>query len=326
MSMAAQRFFCPLAASALLSSSVALAQEKPANYPTKPIRLVVTTPPGAGGDTIARIAGQILSDHFGQTVVVDNRTGGSGVIATELVAKSAPDGYTILHYADALLLIGVTRRVPFDVLKAFEPVVTSTSQPYVLVIQPSLPIRNLKEFVAYSQKVTLTYGSSGTAGTVHLGMERLAQVSGAKLLHIPFKGTAPSLIAVMGGEIHMVAGSSIAALSAARTGKVRALATLGLTRIPSWPDLPTFAEQGLPGYKLTNNYRLFAPAGTPRPILATINRVVSDGMHSPAVAQRLAAEGAQPGERASSQEIRAQLVRDYGEYEQQVKRLNVKLE
>jgi tripartite-type tricarboxylate transporter receptor subunit TctC len=305
---------------------MALAQEKPGNYPTKPIRLIVTVSPGAGSDMMTRAAGQMLSDHYGQSVVVDNRAGGSGVIATELVAKAAPDGYTILSYADALLLLGVTKRVPFDVLKAFEPIVTMTSQPYVLVIQPNLPINNLKEFVAYSQKVRLTYGSSGIAGTVHLGMERLAKASGAKLLHVPFKGTAPSLVAVMGGEIHMVAGSSIAALTAAKTGKVRALATLGLTRIPSLPDLPTFAEQGLPGYKLTNNYRLFAPAGTPRPILLAINRVVSDGMHAPAMAQRLAAEGAQPGDRANSQQIRAELARDYAELEQQVKELNIKLD
>ena len=326
MSTTAERFVRGLAAAALVSSSVALAQEKPANYPTRPIRLIVTVSPGAGADTMARAAGQILSDHFGQTVVVDNRAGGSGVIATELVARAAPDGYTILSYADSLLLLGVTKRVPFDVLKAFDPVVNLTAQPYVLVIQPNLPIRNLKEFVAYSQKVPLTYGSSGIAGTVHVGMERLAQVSGAKLLHVPFKGTAPSLIAVMGGEIHMVAGSSIAALTAAKTGKVRALATLGLTRIPSLPDLPTFAEQGLPGYKLTNNYRMFAPAGTPRPILLAINRVVSDGMHAPAMAQRLAAEGAQPGERATTEEIRAELAREYAELARQVKQLNVKLD
>ena len=324
--LASLQFFRALAASALVLSATAFAQDKPANYPTKPIRLVVTVAPGAGADTMTRAAGQMLSDHFGQTVVVDNRAGGGGVIGTEVVAKAAPDGYTILSYADALLLLGVTKRVPFDVLKVFEPIVNMTSQPYVLVIQPNLPIKNLKDFVAYSQKVPLTYGSSGIGGTVHLGMERLAQVSGAKLMHVPFKGTAPSLIAVMGGEIHMVAGSSIAALTAAKTGKVRALATLGPTRIPSMPDLPTFAEQGLPGYKLTNNYRLFAPAGTPRPILVAINRVVSDGMHAPAMAQRLAADGALPGERATSEQIRAQLVRDYAEFDQQVKKLNVKLD
>lgn len=326
MTLAAKGLLCLLTASALVSSSVSMAQDKAANYPTKPIRLVVTVAPGAGADTMTRSAAQMLSDHFGQTVVVDNRAGGGGVIATELVAKAAPDGYTILSYADALLLLGVTKRVPFDVLKVFEPIVNMTSQPYVLVIQPNLPIKNLKDFVAYSQKATLTYGSSGIGGTVHLGMERLAQVSGAKLLHVPFKGTAPSLIAVMGGEIHMVAGSSIAALTAAKTGKVRALATLGPTRIPSMPDLPTFAEQGLAGYQLTNSYRLFAPAGTPRPILTTINRVVSDGMHSPAMAQRLAADGAQPGDRANPQEIRVQLVRDYAELGRQVKQLNIKLD
>jgi len=309
----------------LLVSCGTFAQDKPANYPQRPIRLIVTVAAGAGADTIARAAGQFMSERWGQTVVVDNRAGGSGVIGSETVANSAPDGYTLLSYADAILLLGVTKRVAFDPLKTFEPVVTMTSQPYVLVIQPNLPINNLKEFVAYSQKVTLTYGSSGIAGTVHLGMERLAQLSGAKLLHVPFKGTAPSLVAVMSGEIHMVAGSSIAALAAAKTGKVRALATLGLKRIPSLPDLPTFAEQGLPGYKLTNNYRLFAPAGTPRPIILAINRVVSDGMHSPAMAQRLAAEGAQPGERATPEQIRAELMRDYAELAEQVKNLDVKL-
>ena len=324
--VAVKRVFLGLAAPVLLLASLAWAQDKPANYPTRPIRLIVTVQPGAGADMMTRAAGQFISEQLGQSVVVDNRAGGSGVIATELVAKAAPDGYTILSYADALLLLGVTKRVPFDVLKTFDPIVNLTSQPYVLVIQPNLPIKNLKEFVAYSQKTTLTYGSSGIAGTVHLGMERLAKVSGAKLLHVPFKGTAPSLIAVMGGEIHMVAGSSIAALAAAKTGKVRALATLGPTRIPSMPDLPTFAEQGLPGYKLTNNYRLFAPAGTPRAVMAVLNRVVSDGMHSPAMAQRLAAEGAQPGERATTEEIRAQMRRDYAELEQQVKQLNVKLD
>jgi tripartite-type tricarboxylate transporter receptor subunit TctC len=326
MTRAATHWVRGLAASALLWGSVGWTADKPLNYPMRPVRLIVTVQPGAGADTMARAAGHIMSEHFGQSVVVDNRAGGSGVIATELVAKSAPDGHTILSFADALLLLGVTKRVPFDVLKAFDPVVNLTSQPYVLVMQPNLPIKNLKEFVAYSQKVTLTYGSSGVAGTVHLGMERLAKMSGAKLLHVPFKGTAPSLIAVMGGEIHMVAGSSIAALAAAKTGKVRALATLGPTRIPSMPDLPTFAEQGLPGYKLTNNYRLFAPAGTPRPIMEAINRVVSDGMHAPAMAQRLAAEGAQPGERATTEEIRAQMKRDYAELDQQMKQLNVKLD
>src|SRR4029079_11664599 len=146
MRMGIACFKCTVAASMLLVSYGTFAQDKPANYPQRPIRLVVTVAAGGGGDTIARAAGQFMSERWGQTVVVDNRAGGSGVIGSETVANSAPDGYTLLSYADAILLLGVTKRVASAPLKTFEPVVTMTSQPYVLVIQPNLPINNLKEF------------------------------------------------------------------------------------------------------------------------------------------------------------------------------------
>lgn len=319
-----RRWCCWFTPVVLAYSTAALAQEKPGGYPLRPIRIVVTVSPGAGGDTIARAAAQMLTERWGQTVVVDNRAGGSGVIATELVARSAPDGYTLLSYSESLLFLGATQRVPFDVLKAFDPIVMMTAQPYILVVGLNLPVASLKELVAHSAKQTLTYGSSGIGGTVHLGMERLALLTGAKLRHVPYKGTAPSIVAVMGGEIHMVAGSSIAATAAIKTGKVRALAAMGLTRIPALPDLPTIAEQGVPGFKITNRYSLFAPAGTPRPIVAAIRRVVGDGMHSAQMAQRLASEGAQPGERVTPDELRALLAREYVEIEQQVKQLNLK--
>ena len=157
-------------------------------------------------------------------------------------------------------------------------------------------------------------------------MERLAQLSGAKLLFIPYKGSAPAIIAAMGGEIHMAAASAMAASAAIRTGKVRALAALGLTRIPSMPDLPTVAEQGFPGFKITNRYSLHAPAGTPRAIINAINRVVSDGMHSPQMAQRLEADGSQPAERMTPEQLKATIAREYVELEQQVKQLNIKLQ
>jgi tripartite-type tricarboxylate transporter receptor subunit TctC len=157
-------------------------------------------------------------------------------------------------------------------------------------------------------------------------MERFAQLSGAKLLFVPYKGSAPAIIAVMGGEIHMAAASSIAASSAIRTGKVRALAALGLERIPAMPDLPTVAEQGFPGFKITNRYGLYAPAGTPRAIRAAINRVVSNGMHSPQMTQRLEADGSQPAERMTPEQLKTTLVREYAELEQQVKQLNLKVQ
>lgn len=309
----------------LLCSATALAQEKPRDYPLRPIRLIVTVAPGAGADAIARAAAQILGERWGQTAVVDNRPGGSGVIGAELVARSAPDGYTLLSYADGLMLLSATKRVPFDVRTSFDPVVNMTAQPYLLIVGLALPAKNMKELIAYSATQTLTYGSSGIGGTVHLGMEQLARLTGGKFMHVPYKGTAPSIVGVMGGEIHMVAGSAIAATAAVKTGKVRALAVMGPTRVAAMPDLPTVAEQGWPSYKLTNRYSLFAPAGTSRAILTALNRVVSDGMHAPQMTQRLAAEGAQPGERKTPAELKTEFAREYIETEQQVKQLNVKL-
>ena len=311
----------------LAAGNPAMAQDKPAGYPVRPIRLIVSVSPGAGGDAIARVAAQMLSDRLGQNAVVDNRPGGGGVIATELVARSVPDGYTLLSQGETVLLQGATKRVPFDVLKAFDPVVATSQQPYILLVGPNMPVKSMKDLVAFSATQTVTYsGSAGVGSTIHLGMEWWAQLSGAKLLFVPYKGSAPAIVGAMGGEIHMAGASAIAASGAIRSGKLRALATLGLTRIPALPDLPTVAEQGYPGFKITNRYMLMAPAGTPRPIIAAIHRVVSDGMHTPQMVQRLAADGSQPAERMTPEELKAALAREYGEIEQQVKRLNIKIQ
>ncbi len=318
---------CWLTGAVLACHGAALAQDKPAGYPVKPIRIIISATPGAGGDAIARLAAQMLTDSWGQNVVVEARVGGSGVIAVELVARSAPDGYTLLSLGDTLMLLGATKRVPFDILKAYDPIVPTSAKPYVLLANLNMPFRSMKELIAYSQTQTVTYsGASGVGNTVHLGMERFAQISGAKLLFVPYKGTAPAIIAVMGGEIHVAAGSSIAATAAIRSGKVRALAAMGLTRIPAMPDLPTVAEQGFHGFKITNRYGLYAPAGTPRRIINAINRVVADGMHSPQIVQRLEADGAQPAERMTPEQFKAALAREYVEVEQQIKRLNIKIE
>ena len=311
----------------LAGAAAAASAEKPAGYPTRPIRLIITVAPGAGADAIARAAAQMLTDSWGQTAVVDNRPGGSGVIATDIVANSAPDGYTLLSAGEQILLLAAQKRFSYDVLKRLEPVVATSAQPYILLVNLGMPFKSIKEMVAYSQTQRLSYsGSSGVGSSVHLGMEHLARLSGAKLLYVPYKGSAPSIIAVMGGEIQVAAASSIAASAAMRTGKVRALATLGLTRIPALPDLPTVAEQGYPGFKITNRYNLFAPAGTPRPIIVAINRAVSDGMHSPQMAKRLEADGSQPAERMSPDELKAAMRKEYAELAQQVKELNIKLE
>ena len=318
---------CCFMTAVLACGGASFAQDKPSGYPVRPIRLIVAASPGAGGDIIARLVAQMLTDAWGQTAVVDNRSGASGAIGVELVAKSSPDGYTMLSLGESLMLLGVQKRLPFDVLKAFDPVVATTAQPYVLLVHPSMPFKSIKEMAAYSTTQKLTYsGSTGIGSTVHLGMERFAQLSGAKLMFIPYKGTAPGIIALMGGEINMVGASTISATAALRTGKVRALAALSLERIPSMPDLPTVAEQGYPGFKITNRYGLHAPAGTPRAILAAVNRVVANGMHSPQMRQRLEADGSQPAERMTPEQLKATMVKEYAELESQSKLLNLKIE
>ena len=319
---------CLLAGAVLAHSAASLAQDKPANYPLRPIRLIISGSPGAGGDMMARAVAQILTDAWGQNAIVDNRPGGSGVIAAETAARAAPDGYTLLSGGENLMLLAALKRVPFDVFKTFDPVVPTSAQPYILLVNPSMPFKSVKELIAYSTTVRrVTYsGSSGVGATVHLGMERFAQLSGARLMFVPYKGTAPGVVAAMSGEINMVAASSMASTAAIRTGKVRALAALSLTRVPSMPDLPTVAEQGFPGFKITNRYGLHVPAGTPRPIILAINRVIGDGMHSPQFRQKLEAEGAQPAERMTPEELRATIAREYAELEQTVKRLNIKID
>lgn len=318
---------CWLASAVLGYCGAAIAQDKPPDYPTRPIRLVVAASPGAGGDMMARAVAQILTDAWGQNAIVDNRSGASGSIGVELVARSAPDGYTLLSLGDTLMILGATKRVPFDVLKAFDPVVPTSTQPYILLAHPSLTVKSIKELVAYSATRTVTYsGSTGVGAPVHLGMERLAQLSGAKLQFIPYKGTAPAIIAAMGGEIQMAVASTLSATGAMRTGKLRGLAALSLTRVASMPDLPTVAEQGFPDFKIINRYGVQAPAGTPRRILNALNRVVSDGMYSPQMVQRLQADGSQPAERMTPEQFKAALAREYVEVEQQLKRLNIKIE
>jgi tripartite-type tricarboxylate transporter receptor subunit TctC len=324
-----------LAGAALAYNGAAIAQDPSTElrtgpgqgYPSRPIRLVVAVAAGAGADAIARAVGQMLSDRWGQNAVVDNRPGGGGVIATQTVASSAPDGYTILSQGDTVLLQGATKRVPFDVLKALDPIVGTSMQPYILLVNLSLPVKSIKDMIAYSKTQTLNYsGSSGIGSLVHLGFERLAQLSGAKLQYVAYKGSAPAIIAVVGGEIHMAAASSIAASAAIRTGKVRALATMGLTRIPAMPDLPTVAEQGFPGFKITNRYALWAPAGTPRAIIEAMNRVVTEGMHAPQMEKRLEADGSQPAERMTPAQLKATMAGEYVEIVQQVKQLNIKIQ
>ncbi len=324
MSTKIRSLACLVAPAVLAFSTAAPAQEKTAGYPVRPVRIIISVSPGAGADMIARATAQMLSQHWGQNVVVEPRPGGGGVIATETAAKATPDGYTLYQNGFGLLLQGAMKRVPFDVLKTFDPMVRTTSQPYILLAHQSLQAKSVKELIALSAAKPLTYsGSSGIGSTVHLGMERFATMSGMKLKYIAYKGSAPAILALMGGEINMAATSAMSAIAAIKTGKVRALATLGLTRVAALPDLPTVAEQGYPGFSITNSYNLWAPAGAPRKIIAEVNRVVGEGMHTPQMTARLAASGSEPAERMTPEKLKATLVREYAEIARSVADLNL---
>jgi tripartite-type tricarboxylate transporter receptor subunit TctC len=315
---------CAVCAAVVYSAAV-MAQDKAPGYPVRPIRILIGSQPGAGGDIIARATAKILSDRWGQNVVVDSRSGGGGVIASGILAKSAPDGYTLLQSGDGLLLQSATKRAPFEVLKVFDPVVSSTQQPYILMVNVGVPAKSVKDLIALSAGKPLPFaGSTGVGGTVYLGMVKLEKLSGLKLKHVTYKGSAPALLALVAGEVSVGVSASLSATTVIRGGKVRGIASLGLTRTASLPELPTIGEQGFPGFKLTNRYAIWAPAGTPRPILLAINRVVSEGMNTPQMVQRLAADGSEPAERATPEQLRAELTNHYAEYVGQVKALGLK--
>ena len=301
------------------------AQDPPRGYPARPIRIIVPVVPGGGLDIICRAAGQTLTERWGQSVIVDNRPGGGTVLATQIAAQSAPDGYTFLAGTDTLRVVGITQRVPFDVRKAFEPVVPMAGQPYILIVNPTLPVKNIKELVAYSKTQPVSYGSSGVGTVAHIGLEILTAQTGARFVHVPYKGGGQALLALIGGEIQMYPGLLLSANAAIKSGKARPLAALSLKRIPALPDLPTVAEQGFPGFKITNSYGLFAPAGTPLPIINAVNRLVGDFVNSPQMAGKLAAEGSEAAERITPEQYKANFAREYEELDRQMKSLKVKL-
>ena len=303
----------------------ACAQEKPADYPKRPIRVVVGIAPAGGLDLMTRLGAQKLTERWGQPVIVDNRPGGGTVIAMDVVFQAVPDGYTLLAASETLMLNGVFQRAKYDVRKAFVPIVQLTTQPYALLVHPSVPAKSLKELIALakSKPRALNYGSQGQGTVGHIGMERLKLMAGVDVTHVPYKGAAPAFLDLLAGNIQMV--FSILATSAPhmKSGKVRALAYSGPRRSPLYADLPTVSEAGVPGFELRNTYGYFAPAGTPRAIIRAINAVVSQGMNSPETSKALAMDGNEVVAPMTPEELKAKLDREYAETEKLIRTLGL---
>ena len=280
-----------------LAATFAIAPAAAQNFPAKPVRFVVGLAPGGGTDIVARMVGQKLSQNINQQVIVDNRPGASGNIAAELVARGAPDGYTLLvTTASHVINPALYKKLNYDPIKDFAPVTQLTAQPYIFVVHPTMPAKNVKEFVglAKSRKDGLTYASSGSGLLGHLAMELLKSESNFSATHIPYKGAAPALMATISGEVDAFFPTIISGTPQVKNGKLRAIAVTTKERSPLLPNVPTVAEQGFPGYEVSGWYGLLAPAGVPKDVLAYLNAETVKVLRDGEVKQRMSNEGAVP--------------------------------
>ena len=300
-----------LSASALLQCATFLLLSAPAlaqHYPSRPIRFVVPFPPGAATDALARIIGQKLAESVGQPVVVDNRAGASGNIAARLVADAIPDGYTLfVVFASHATNPSLFKDLGYDPIKDFSPITRLTGLPYLLIVHPSLPIKNVKELVALakSTKGGLSYASAGAGLTGHLAMELLKEVGGFDAVHVAYKGGALAAIDVAGGRVCCFFASAPSALPQVQSGKVRVIAVSTKERSPLVPDVPTVAEQGYPNYDVVSWYGLLGPARLPKNVVGFLHKEVLGLLRNDDVIKQLAAVGASPAPSATPAEFGA---------------------
>lgn len=276
-------------------------------YPARPIKIVVPFPPGGAADVFARLIGQKLNEAWSQPVVVDNKPGAGGQIATQSVVKSPADGYTLLvvtvgHAVNPALYT----KLPYDTEKDLRPVAALARLPSVLVVNPSLPVKSVADLVALARATPgkLTYASSGNATTSHVAGAMFTSLAQVNMLHVPYRGSAPAITDLIGGQVDVMIDPIASSAPHVKSGKLRALAVSTAARTPLAPDLPTLAEAGIPGYDFSAWFLLIAPAATPEPIVAKLNAAVAQALAAPDVRERFATLGAEP-ERGSPAEIAA---------------------
>jgi tripartite-type tricarboxylate transporter receptor subunit TctC len=267
-----------------------------ASYPAKPIRMIIALAPGGGVDTSGRLLGQKFTDAWGQQVVAENRPGAGGTIATELVARAAPDGYTLLMQSMSHAITPALYKLPYDTIRDFAPVSLFVQSPSILAVHPSLPVKSVKELIAFTKKHPneILFSSSGVGSGQHLAMELLNRMAGLQLVHIPYKGTAPSILDLVAGRVSVTSASAISTMPHVRAGRLRALAVSSAKRSPSVPQLPTIAEAGVPGFAVDQWYSLFAPAGTPKEVVAKLYAEIARTVANPEIRERLLSMGLDP--------------------------------
>ena len=263
-----------------------------AQYPVKPVRIIVNVTPGGGVDNVARIAAQHYHAVWGQPFVVDNRTGAGGSIGVELVAKAASDGYTLLVCSSGVVTNAAIRPQGYDPVRDLQPVTILTSAPYLLLTTPSLPVSNVRDLIALAKAKPggVSFASAGTGSIIHMTAELLVTLSGTRMLHVPYKGVADAYPAVVSGDVNWIIGAPVSALPLVRAGRLKAIAVTSGTRSRLLPDLPTVVEGGVAGYDVRGWFGMFAPAGTPPAIISMLNAEAKRAFQAPDVTRRMTAQ------------------------------------
>jgi len=282
------RLLLPFAAALALAASAAFAQS---DYPNRAVRVVVPSSPGGGTDILTRRITPAFEKRLGANVVVDNRPGAGSIIGNDLVAHARPDGYTLLMGISTLAILPSTRKkLPYDALTDLAPITQTIAAPNILVVHPSLPVKSVKELIAFARKRDLDYASAGPGTNPHLSMALFLNMTHLKMVHIPYKGLGPALVDVMTGRVPVVMGTMLSTLRHVQSGRLRALATTGTKRSGALPKVPTVSEAGVKGYEVTQWYGLFAPAGTPQPVIDKLNSAMVGALR--AESQKFARDGA----------------------------------
>ena len=325
-----------LARRSLVAASLAVAfggnafAQSAADYPNKPIKLIVGFAPGGSTDIVARIVAQKLSEKLGQNVIVDNKAGAGGTIGADATAKAAPDGYTLTLGTTSTHAIaaGAYAKLPYNPVTDFTPISLVAITPYLLVVHPDVKAKTLAEFLALAkeQNGKMNYASAGNGTATHLAMEMLKDAAKVDLLHIPYKGNAPADVAILGGEVQAVFGSMPALLQNTKAGKVRPIAVGTTKRSPALPDVPTVAEQGYPGFEAALWLGVLAPANTPRPIVDKLHKALVEIVATPDFKAQMDANGAEPLSSATPEQFTSMLKGEVDRYVKVTKAIGIKLD